>query len=69
MARRAGLPCRRCGGQLFFEQDLLQRHIVCKCLQCGNIAAYLWVEPGHVRPFYETAGHLAAPGMLVEDGA
>ena len=52
---------------MFFEQDLLHRHIACKCLQCGYIAAYLWVEPGHTRPRYEAAGVVSDGRLLIED--
>lgn len=57
--RRSGLPCTRCGGQLFFEPDVIHSHVACKCLQCGYIAAYLWIEPGDDRPHVEVAGRLA----------
>lgn len=67
MTRKSGLPCGRCGGQMFFEPDLMHRHIACKCLQCGNIAAYLWIEPGHVKPEFELAGRLGDASLLVED--
>jgi len=67
MLRRSGLPCGRCGGQLFLEQDLLQRHIACKCLQCGNIAAYLWVEPGKPQTQWERAGRLSDGSVLLDD--
>ena len=50
MRRRSGYPCTRCGGQMFFERDLLHRHVACKCLQCGYIAAYFWTEPGDPKP-------------------
>lgn len=52
---------------MFFERDLMHRHIACKCLQCGYISAYLWVEPGEVKPHVEVAGRMGDSSMLVDD--
>ncbi len=67
MRRRSGYPCTRCGGQMFFERDLLHRHVACKCLQCGYIAAYFWTEPGDPKPQYEVAGRISDGTVLLED--
>ena len=50
--------CRRCGGDLFLEQDAYGTYV--SCLQCGAVAGEL-VEPVRARP---------APQMLelVETG-
>lgn len=53
---------------MFFEQDLLHRHVACKCLQCGNIAAYLWVEPGERKTHYERAGRVSNGTLLADEG-
>jgi len=66
--RRSGYPCDRCGGQMFFERDLLHRHVACKCLQCGYISMYLWTEPGDPSPQFEYAGRLGDSSMLIEEG-
>jgi len=52
---------------MFFEPDLMHHHVACKCLQCGYIAAYLWVEPGMARPQYEPAGRIADGSVLLDD--
>lgn len=52
---------------MFFERDLLHKHVACKCLQCGYIAAYLWIEPGEPRPQFEMAGRLGDDSVLIED--
>jgi hypothetical protein len=54
---------------MFFERDLLHRHVACKCLQCGFILAYLWTEPGGKRPEFELAGRLGDDSMLLADEA
>ncbi len=52
---------------MFFERDLMHRHVACKCLQCGYISAYFWVEPGEAKPQFEMAGRLGDSSMLVDD--
>lgn len=52
---------------MFFERDLLHRHVACKCLQCGFIAAYFWTEPGDPKPQYEVAGRIADGTVMLED--
>lgn len=52
---------------MFFEQDLMHRHIACKCFQCGFIAAYLWTEPGETKHQMEPAGRISDGTLLVED--
>lgn len=52
---------------MFFERDLMHRHVACKCLQCGYISAYLWVEPGDPKTHVEMAGRIGDNSMLVDD--
>ncbi|HEV3309997.1 MAG TPA: hypothetical protein VG815_05730 [Chloroflexota bacterium] len=52
---------------MFFEPDLMHRHIACKCLQCGYISAYLWIEPGESKPQYELAGRISDGSVLADD--
>ena len=52
---------------MFFEPDLMHRHVACKCFQCGYIAAYLRIEPGEAKPQFEIAGRIGSTSMLVED--
>jgi hypothetical protein len=51
---------------MFFELDLMHRHIACKCFQCGNIAAYLWVEPGQPTSV-ELAGRVSDGTLLLKE--
>ena len=52
---------------MFFEQDLLHHHVACKCLQCGYISAYLWVEPGESKPRFEVAGRIGDSSTLRDE--
>lgn len=36
--------CPRCTGNLFLETDVVERLILRKCLQCGGIESYFWLE-------------------------
>lgn len=36
--------CPRCGGNLFFEADLAENLLLRKCLQCGFIHSYFWLD-------------------------
>ena len=38
------LRCPKCRGNLYFEQDLPEGLLLRKCLQCGFIESYFWVE-------------------------
>lgn len=40
---RAG-RCPKCRGNLYFEADVVERLILRKCLQCGLIESYFWLE-------------------------
>ncbi len=40
---RAG-RCPKCRGNLFFEADLAEGLLLKKCLQCGLIESYFWIE-------------------------
>lgn len=40
---RAG-RCPKCHGNLYFEADLGEGLLLRKCLQCGLIESYFWVE-------------------------
>lgn len=39
-----GGRCPRCTGNLFFEADVTEGLILRKCLQCGFIESYFWLE-------------------------
>lgn len=36
--------CPKCGGNLYFEADVTERLLLRKCLQCGLIESYFWLE-------------------------
>jgi predicted nucleic-acid-binding Zn-ribbon protein len=40
---RAG-RCPKCRGNLYFETDLGEGLLLRKCLQCGLIESYFWLE-------------------------
>jgi predicted nucleic-acid-binding Zn-ribbon protein len=40
---RAG-RCPKCRGNLYFEADVVERLVLRKCLQCGLIESYFWLE-------------------------
>lgn len=42
--RRALPPCPKCGGSLLFEADVAEGLLLHKCLQCGLIESYFWLE-------------------------
>jgi predicted nucleic-acid-binding Zn-ribbon protein len=37
-------PCPKCHGTLFLEADVLEGFLLSKCLQCGFIESYYWLE-------------------------
>lgn len=36
--------CPKCRGNLYFEADIAEGLILRKCLQCGLIESYFWLE-------------------------
>ncbi|HEX6506947.1 MAG TPA: hypothetical protein VF221_04875 [Chloroflexota bacterium] len=36
--------CPKCGGNLYFEVDAPEGFLLRKCLQCGLIESYFWLE-------------------------
>lgn len=36
--------CPKCTGNLFFEADVVEGLLLRKCLQCGLIESYFWLE-------------------------
>jgi hypothetical protein len=36
--------CPKCTGNLFFEADVAEGLLLRKCLQCGLIESYFWLE-------------------------
>lgn len=38
--------CPKCRGNLYFEADVLEGFLLRKCLQCGLIESYYWLEAG-----------------------
>lgn len=40
---RAG-RCPKCRGNLYFEMDIPEGLLMRKCLQCGLIESYFWLE-------------------------
>ena len=42
---RAG-RCPKCHGTLYFEADVVECLLLRKCLQCGLIESYFWLERG-----------------------
>jgi hypothetical protein len=47
-----GMRCPKCGGNLFFEADVAEDLLLNKCLQCGLIESYFWLERRTQRLFY-----------------
>ena len=43
--RRFGV-CPKCHGNLYFEADVVEDLLMRKCLQCGLIESYFWMERG-----------------------
>lgn len=41
---RRGQRCPKCHGNLFFEADVAEGLLLRKCLQCGLIESYFWLE-------------------------
>jgi predicted nucleic-acid-binding Zn-ribbon protein len=39
-----GARCPKCGGNLYIETDLAAGMFLRKCLQCGLIESYYWLE-------------------------
>jgi hypothetical protein len=36
--------CPKCAGNLYFEADTAESLLLRKCLQCGLIESYFWME-------------------------
>lgn len=36
--------CPKCRGNLYFEADITEGLLLRKCLQCGLIESYFWLE-------------------------
>jgi predicted nucleic-acid-binding Zn-ribbon protein len=36
--------CPKCRGNLYYEADVTERLLLRKCLQCGLIESYFWIE-------------------------
>jgi hypothetical protein len=48
---RAG-RCPKCTGNLYYESDVVERLLLRKCLQCGLIESYFWLEQSTRRLIY-----------------
>lgn len=49
---RKGMRCPKCGGNLMFEADVAESLLLHKCLQCGLIESYFWLENRTQRMIY-----------------
>lgn len=51
-SNRSLAPCPKCGGNLLFEADVAEGLLLHKCLQCGLIESYFWMESRTDRVVY-----------------
>jgi hypothetical protein len=47
-----GGRCPKCTGNLFFEADVTEGLILRKCLQCGLIESYFWLDRSNGKLVY-----------------
>jgi hypothetical protein len=53
---RAG-RCPKCHGNLYFEADVAEGLLLRKCLQCGLIESYFWLERASQRLIPQPVEH------------